>query len=79
MPEASVIRRAQALSGFIGCKACRRRFGKYMVKDLDSIGEKLCILPYLRTFGDAGIPGVVVKCVDIRRNTKGESGHLERI
>lgn len=25
---------------------------------------------------DDGIPGVAVKCVDIRRNTGGEGGHL---
>jgi hypothetical protein len=25
-----------------------------------------------------GIPGVVVKCVDIRRNTSGESGFLDQ-
>ncbi len=25
-----------------------------------------------------GIPGVAVKCVDIRRNTGGEGGHLAR-
>ena len=27
---------------------------------------------------DDGIPGVAVKCVDIRRNTSGEGGHLVR-
>jgi hypothetical protein len=29
-----------------------------------------------RTAGEGGIPGVVVKCVDIGRNTSGEGGLL---
>jgi hypothetical protein len=28
---------------------------------------------------DSGIPGVAVKCVDIRRNTGGEGGYLDMI
>ena len=35
-------------------------------------------LPDLRTVEGGGIPGVVVKCVDIGRNTSGESGFLDR-
>ena len=76
MPEASVIRRALALSGFIGRKEFRRRFGKYMVKDPGSTREMLCKLLNLGAFGGVGIPGVVVKCVDIRRNTEGEGTSL---
>ncbi len=38
----------------------------------------LRILLGLRTVEEHGIPGVVVKCVDIRRNTGGESGALGR-
>ena len=30
----------------------------------------------LSSRGDSGIPGVAVKCVDIRRNTSGEGGYL---
>ena len=30
----------------------------------------------LRTAGETGIPGVAVKCADIRRNTGGEGGSL---
>ncbi len=30
------------------------------------------------TGGAGGIPGVAVKCVDIRRNTGGEGGLLDR-
>ncbi len=35
-------------------------------------------LPCLRAGGESGIPGVAVKCVDIRRNTGGESDSLAR-
>ena len=28
--------------------------------------------------GESGIPGVAVKCVEIRKNTGGEGGSLER-
>jgi hypothetical protein len=33
-------------------------------------------LPDLRLEEESGIPGVVVECVDIGRNTSGESGSL---
>jgi hypothetical protein len=36
------------------------------------------ILLDLRAVEGGGIPGVVVKCVDIGRNTSGESGLLGR-
>ncbi len=39
-------------------------------------GRGRSILPDLRMGEGGGIPGVVVKCVDIRRNTSGESGLL---
>ena len=31
----------------------------------------------LKVVGGSGIPGVVVKCVDIGRNTSGEGGYLD--
>ena len=34
-------------------------------------------LPFLRVGEVNGIPGVAVKCVDIRRNTGGEGGLLD--
>ena len=34
------------------------------------------ILLILSTEEEDGIPGVAVKCVDIRRNTRGEGGFL---
>ena len=38
----------------------------------------LSILVDLRQVGEGGIPGVAVKCADIRRNTSGEGGALGR-
>ena len=35
-------------------------------------------LSVLSTGEESGIPGVAVKCVDIRRNTCGEGGFLAR-
>ena len=46
------------------------------VKSLDSIRRGHPILAYLRAAEGNGIPSVAVKCVDIRRNTSGESGFL---
>jgi len=50
VPAAAVIRRVQALIGFIGRKG--------------GVG------------GENGIPRVAVKCVDMWKNTRGESGSL---
>ena len=36
------------------------------------------ILLILSTEEEDGIPGVAVKCVDIRRNTGGEGGFLDQ-
>ncbi len=36
------------------------------------------ILLNLRTGEESGIPGVAVKCIDIRKNTSGEGGFLDR-
>ena len=41
-----------------------------------STGEGHSILFDLKTGEGRGIPGVVVKCVDIGRNTSGEGGVL---
>ncbi len=43
-----------------------------------STGRGRSKLPDLRTVEGGGIPGVVVKCLDIGRNTCGESGLLDR-
>ncbi len=76
MPEASVKRGAQALSGFIGRKEMRRRLGKSSVKALGLTEERQRILSGLRQRGGSGISGGAVKCVDIGRNTSGEGNFL---
>ena len=76
MPAAAVIQRVQALSGFIGRKAFRRFLGKLLFKDLGSTEERGVILPELVTGGVSGTDGVVVKYVDIIRNSKGEGRKL---
>ena len=38
--------------------------------------DPVLILPILSEVEVSGIPGVAVKCVDIRRNTKGEGSLL---
>ena len=54
-----------------------RRDGKSDVKITGSTRNLQLKLPFLR-FGEVdGIPGVAVKCVDIRRNTGGEGGLLD--
>ena len=46
------------------------------MKALGSTQEVLLILLSLSVGEDSRIPGVVVKYVDIRRNTGGEGGYL---
>ena len=56
----------------------RRRFGKSEVKSL-GLTQKLLLKLYALSAGEeSGIPSVAVKCVDIRRNTSGEGGFLDR-
>ncbi len=47
-----------------------------MVKSPGPTGRGLWILSGLSAVEESGIPGVAVKCVDIGRNTSGESGFL---
>ena len=64
------------MSGFTGRKA---RVGgplSAQVKALGSTKKLLCILAGWRDAEVCGIPGVTVKCVDIRRNTHGEGSRL---
>ena len=49
---------------------------KSVVKSPGSTREVLLILSGLSTAEDSRIPGVVVKYVDIWRNTGGEGGYL---
>ncbi len=52
--------------------------GKSEVKDRGSTPEGLSKLGILSKGEGGGIPSVAVKCVDIRRNTSGEGGLLDR-
>jgi len=77
VPEASVIRRVQALSGFTGRKVLRRRFDRFCLKyygltiDLGKISSDLMV-------GEGtGTDGGAVKCVDIIGNTKGVGRYLD--
>ena len=76
MPAAAVIQRVQALSGFIGRKAFRRRLVKLSFKDHGLTGGREVILIGLIFGGASGTDGVVVKYVDIIRNSKGEGRKL---
>ncbi len=76
MPAAAVIQRVQALSGFIGRKAFRRRSGKLFFKYHGSTGGRGVILSDLVFGGASGTDGVVVKYVDIIRNSEGEGRKL---
>jgi hypothetical protein len=76
VPAAAVIQRVQALSGFIGRKAFRRFLGRLLFKDHGSTGEGEVIPPELKYDGASGTDGVVVKYVDIIRNSEGEGRKL---
>ena len=47
------------------------------MKDRGSTPELQKKLIFLRAGEESGIPGVAVKCVEIRRNTGGEGGFLD--
>ncbi len=51
--------------------------GKSVIKSPGLTGSGLWILSYLSVGEVTGIPGVAVKCVDIGRNTYGESRLLD--
>jgi len=76
VPEGSVMRRGQTLSGITGRKEMRRRPGKSNVKARSSTSELHLKLLGLSQSGEGGIPSVAVKCVDIWKNTNGEGSLL---
>ena len=78
MPAAAVIQRLQALSGFIGRKAFRRWVRKLPFKDHGLTGGRGVILLVLIFGGVSRTDGVVVKYVDIIRNSKGEGRKLTK-
>ena len=55
-----------------------RRFFKFGVKSPGLTGRVRRKLEGLSMGEESGIPGVAVKCVDIRRNTGGVDGSLDR-
>jgi hypothetical protein len=79
VPAAAVIQRSRVLSGFIGRKAFRRWVGKLSFKDYGLTGGRGVILPVLIFGGVFGTDGVVVKYVDIIRNSKGEGRKLTNL
>ena len=76
VPAAAVIQRSQALSGFIGRKAFRRLLAKLLFKDRGSTSGRGVRLVRLNSGGVSRTDGVVVKYVDIIRNSKGEGRKL---
>ena len=76
MPAAAVIQRVQALSGFIGRKAFRRLLAKLLFKYRGSTSGRGVRLVRLNSGGVSRTDGVVVKYVDIIRNSKGEGRKL---
>ena len=77
VPAAAVIRGGQALFGIIGRKGRVGGACKSPVKSPGSTRGLQGKLPCWRVGEVSGIPGVAVKCVDIGRNTSGESDLLD--
>ena len=69
MPAAAVIRRVQALSGFIGFKGCVGGYLRSVVKACSLTVEVPLILDSLSIDEVGGIYGVAVKCIDTIKNT----------
>ena len=77
VPAAAVIRRQRALFGITGRKECVGGASKFGVKSPGSTGRVRRKLGCSNVGEESGIPGVAVKCVDIRRNTCGVDGFLD--
>ncbi len=78
VPAAAVIRRGLALFGITGRKAHVGGLLSEGVKSQGSTLELPLILAISSSGEVSGIPSVEVKFVDIRRNTSGEGGLLDR-
>ncbi len=76
VPAAAVIRRQQTLFGVTGRKEYVGGLPS-LVKSPGLTGRVRRILANLSVGEESGIPGVAVKCVDIRRNTGGVDGFLD--
>ncbi len=77
VPAAAVIRRQRALFGVTGRKGCVGGLPS-SVKPPGLTGRVRRILAGSSAGWESGIPGVAVKCVEIRRNTCGVDGSLDR-
>ena len=77
VPAAAVIRRMQALSGFIGRKARAGGHGQWRVESPGLPGRGRVIRRDLRQVEDRRTGGVGVKSVETVRNTSGEGGDLD--
>ena len=78
MPAAAVIQRVLALFGITGRKGRAGGHRKLNVKSLGLTQDVRSRLRDSNTGEDRGIPGVEVKFVEIRRNTRGEGDDLDR-
>jgi hypothetical protein len=76
VPAAAVIRRMQALSGFIGRKARAGGAQQWRVESLSLPERGRAKRECLRQAEDCGTGGVGVKSVETVRNTSGEGGSL---
>ncbi len=78
VPAAAVIRRQQALFGVTGRKESVGGPASLHVQSPGLTGRSGGNCQCWSTGEESGIPGVAVKCVEIRRNTSGEDGFLDR-
>ena len=77
VPAAAVRRTVQTLFGITGLKARVGGLARRLLKAPGSTGESAPIRLVWREVGGAGTSGGAVKCVEIGRNARGESGLLD--
>ena len=77
VPAAAVRRTVRTLFGITGLKARVGGWVRRSLKAPGSTGEWAPKRPVWRDVGGPGTSGGAVKCVDIGRNTGGESGALD--
>src|SRR3954471_17233733 len=77
VPAAAVRRTVRTLFGITGLKARVGGPASPSLKTPGSTGEWARIRPGWRGVGGAGTAGGAVKCVEIGRNARGESGRLD--
>src|SRR3982751_5817660 len=77
VPAAAVRRTVRTLFGITGLKARVGGPARPRLKSPGSTGEGARIRPAWRGVGGAGTSGGAVKCVEIGRNARGESGRLD--